>query len=131
MSQGHVSSRGCDLHDTLRPKCQDLFVASIMSLCAIETPATPRALALQSLLESRFKVVDAVRFPAQANGVASGRFPDGASGYQELEAQTPGTANAEQLLAEPDIDGGLIGGASLDADGFAAIASVAGAMASR
>jgi len=41
------------------------------------------------------------------------------------------TENAEQLLAEPDIDGGLIGGASLKADSFGAIAAVAGAMASR
>ena len=30
-------------------------------------------------------------------------------------------ANAEELFAKPDIDGGLIGGASLDAEGFLAI----------
>ncbi|NVK22539.1 MAG: triose-phosphate isomerase [Kangiellaceae bacterium] len=35
-------------------------------------------------------------------------------------------ANAEQLLAQPDIDGGLIGGASLKADEFIAICKVAG-----
>ncbi len=29
--------------------------------------------------------------------------------------------NAEELFAEDDVDGGLVGGASLDADGFAAI----------
>ena len=29
--------------------------------------------------------------------------------------------NAAELFAEPDVDGGLVGGASLDADGFAAI----------
>lgn len=34
--------------------------------------------------------------------------------------------NARQLLAQPDIDGGLIGGASLQAADFAAIASAAG-----
>ncbi|WP_111658111.1 triose-phosphate isomerase [Isoalcanivorax indicus] len=33
--------------------------------------------------------------------------------------------NAASLLAEPDIDGGLIGGASLDADSFLAICQVA------
>ncbi|NMA38375.1 MAG: triose-phosphate isomerase [Papillibacter sp.] len=33
--------------------------------------------------------------------------------------------NAEELLAQPDIDGGLIGGASLDAEKFAAIVEVA------
>jgi triosephosphate isomerase (TIM) len=33
--------------------------------------------------------------------------------------------NAEELLAQPDIDGGLIGGASLDADAFLAIVAAA------
>ena len=33
--------------------------------------------------------------------------------------------NAAQLLAQPDIDGGLIGGASLDAAAFAAIVGAA------
>lgn len=35
-------------------------------------------------------------------------------------------ANAEQLLAQKDIDGGLIGGASLKADEFIAICNIAG-----
>jgi len=34
--------------------------------------------------------------------------------------------NASDLLAQPDIDGGLIGGASLDAESFAAIVDAAG-----
>jgi len=34
-------------------------------------------------------------------------------------------ANAGELLAEPDIDGGLIGGASLKADDFVAICATA------
>jgi len=33
--------------------------------------------------------------------------------------------NAPELLAQPDIDGGLIGGASLDPDSFAAIVEAA------
>ena len=33
--------------------------------------------------------------------------------------------NAAELFAQPDIDGGLIGGASLDADDFAAVVSAA------
>lgn len=33
--------------------------------------------------------------------------------------------NAAELFAEPDIDGGLVGGASLDADSFAAIVAAA------
>jgi hypothetical protein len=43
------------------------------------------------------RVLDAVRFQAQANGVSSGRFPDGAPGFTELAARTPGAANAALL----------------------------------
>ena len=34
--------------------------------------------------------------------------------------------NAAELLAQPDVDGGLIGGASLKADAFGAIVAAAG-----
>jgi triosephosphate isomerase len=34
--------------------------------------------------------------------------------------------NARGLLSQPDVDGGLIGGASLKADSFLAIAAAAG-----
>ena len=34
--------------------------------------------------------------------------------------------NAAELLSQPDIDGGLIGGASLEAEQFAAIVRAAG-----
>ena len=33
--------------------------------------------------------------------------------------------NAEELLSQPDVDGGLIGGASLKEESFSAIISVA------
>ena len=33
--------------------------------------------------------------------------------------------NAAELLAQPDVDGALVGGASLDPQGFAAIARAA------
>ena len=36
-------------------------------------------------------------------------------------------SNAAELLAQPDIDGGLIGGASLKAEDFAAIVKAAAA----
>ena len=35
--------------------------------------------------------------------------------------------NAAELLTQPDVDGALVGGASLDAEGFAAICAAAGA----
>ena len=34
--------------------------------------------------------------------------------------------NVGELMAQPDVDGGLVGGASLDADGFAALCTNAG-----
>ncbi len=39
--------------------------------------------------------------------------------------------NAAELFSQPDIDGGLIGGASLDASGFAMIVEAACANAVR
>ena len=48
-------------------------------------------------------MVDAVRFDAQANGVASGRFPDGALSFHALDAQTPGTANTSAVLLIQDV----------------------------
>lgn len=43
------------------------------------------------------RVLGALRFDGQANGVAYGRFPDGAPDFQELQARTPGTTNAPPL----------------------------------
>ncbi len=44
------------------------------------------------------RVLDAVSFRGQANGVAEGRYPDGAPGFQSLDAVTEGSANAAPLL---------------------------------
>ncbi|MCE9613404.1 MAG: lamin tail domain-containing protein [Lentisphaerae bacterium] len=41
-----------------------------------------------------YHVLDAVRFGAQANGVATGRHPDGAPGWHALQTPTPGAPNA-------------------------------------
>ncbi len=38
------------------------------------------------------RVIDAVRFDAQANGISSGRFPDGAPFFKQLSTPTPGIA---------------------------------------
>jgi len=46
------------------------------------------------------RVIDAVRYEGQANGAASGRFPDGTPGFQPLNARTPGTTNAPPLPSE-------------------------------
>jgi len=44
------------------------------------------------------RVIDAVRFGAQANGVSAGRWPDGAPGIRELSQPTPGTSNSVPAL---------------------------------
>lgn len=49
-----------------------------------------------------------------------------ASGVQILYGGSMKASNAAELLAMPDIDGGLIGGASLKADEFLAICQAAG-----
>jgi triosephosphate isomerase (TIM) len=48
-----------------------------------------------------------------------------AAGIRILYGGSMNAANAAELLAQPDIDGGLIGGASLDAAAFAAIVGAA------
>ncbi|HEX5218058.1 MAG TPA: lamin tail domain-containing protein [Verrucomicrobiae bacterium] len=43
---------------------------------------------------ARTRVIDAVRFDGQENGVSMGRWPDGATEFYRLVAKTPGTNNA-------------------------------------
>jgi hypothetical protein len=50
---------------------------------------------------SQTRVVDAVRFGAQANGVTMGRYPDGAPGFYPLQSRTGGGPNAAPVI--PDI----------------------------
>src|ERR1044071_622445 len=47
------------------------------------------------------RVVDAVRFGAQENGVSTGRFPDGAAGLYRLQTKTPGARNGRRRI--PDV----------------------------
>ena len=71
--------------------------------------------------------------PEQANrvhaflrrGVAA-REPDVAGGLRILYGGSVNAENAASLFAEPDVDGGLVGGASLDADRFVDICRAAG-----
>jgi Lamin Tail Domain/CotH kinase protein/Carbohydrate binding domain/Immunoglobulin domain len=43
------------------------------------------------------RVLNSLRFGGQANGVAFGRYPDGAPTFRELSNRTPGAANASPL----------------------------------
>ncbi|MEI9866084.1 MAG: lamin tail domain-containing protein [Limisphaerales bacterium] len=46
------------------------------------------------------RILDAVQFGAQQNGVATGRWPDGANDFYRLTAKTPGGTNAPILIAD-------------------------------
>ena len=46
------------------------------------------------------KILDAVRFEGQENGVATGRYPDGAPYFYRLQAKTPGSSNAKVRFSE-------------------------------
>jgi len=52
------------------------------------------------LKPDRSRVLDAVQFDAQQNGVATGRWPDGANDFYRLTAKTPGAANAPILRSD-------------------------------
>ncbi len=46
------------------------------------------------------RVLDAIQFEAQANGISSGRYPDGASEIYPLASLTPGGANSPILIRD-------------------------------
>ncbi len=46
------------------------------------------------------RVIDAVRFDGQENGVATGRYPDGGDRFYRLAGKTPGSANAPILVSD-------------------------------
>jgi hypothetical protein len=46
------------------------------------------------------RVLDAVQFTAQSDGVSFGRWPDGANDFYALQARTPGTNNSDILIGD-------------------------------
>jgi hypothetical protein len=46
------------------------------------------------------RVIDAIRFEGQENGIPTGRYPDGADEFYRLASKTPGTANAPILVSD-------------------------------
>jgi len=54
------------------------------------------------------------------------RSNDAAQGVRILYGGSVKPGNAAEILAQPDVDGALVGGASLDPDGFAEIVAAAG-----
>src|SRR2546427_303873 len=49
---------------------------------------------------SQTRVIDAVEYEPQGNGVSLGRFPDGAASFYPLTAATRGAANSGPLLGD-------------------------------
>lgn len=63
---------------------------------------------------------------AYIRGILGDLYSDNTAGaIRVLYGGSMKPANAEELLSQPDVDGGLIGGASLDADSFAEIITIA------
>ncbi|HEX8386411.1 MAG TPA: triose-phosphate isomerase [Rubricoccaceae bacterium] len=63
---------------------------------------------------------------AALRGRLAERFGEGGRAVPLLYGGSVKADNAADLFAQPDLDGALVGGASLDAAGFAAIAAAAG-----
>ncbi|MFC1451794.1 lamin tail domain-containing protein [Verrucomicrobiota bacterium] len=59
---------------------------------------SPSGEALYLVDSNGTRVLDAVRYEAQENGIATGRFPDGSPTFHELSAPTEGTTNAPLLI---------------------------------
>ena len=68
---------------------------------------------------------DAQQAAAQIRAILAERDPAGAAQVPILYGGSCTADNAEQLFAEPDVDGALVGGASLDPAGFARIVRAA------
>lgn len=62
------------------------------------------------------RVIDAVRFPAQENGVAWGRTPDGANVLGRLASSTPGKANSRDRSKQVVINEIMFDPVSSDSD---------------
>jgi triosephosphate isomerase (TIM) len=68
---------------------------------------------------------DAQAAAAQVRAILAESDPSGADEVPILYGGSCTPANAAEFFAQPDIDGALVGGASLDADGFARIVRLA------
>ena len=63
---------------------------------------------------------------AFVRALVGGRSEEAAQAVRVLYGGSVKPDNAAEILAQPDVDGALVGGASLDPDGFAEIVAAAG-----
>lgn len=106
-----VDVSGCTLSD--RPDTNKFTIPTPTVIPAggfVSFTETQLGFALSTLGEEIYfrnpagtRVIDALRFGAQENGVAVGRYPDGAPGFQELATPTPAAANAKHLTANRSV----------------------------
>jgi triosephosphate isomerase len=68
---------------------------------------------------------------ALIRGLIEARSSEGAAAIRILYGGSVKPGNAEELISQPDVDGALVGGASLDPGDFAAIVDAATAKSSR
>jgi triosephosphate isomerase (TIM) len=68
---------------------------------------------------------DAQEMCAAVRSAVATFSPETASGMRLLYGGSMNAANAQDLLSQPDVDGGLVGGASLKADDFLGIIAAA------
>jgi len=74
------------------------FVAFVQSTLGFALQANGERVFLVNSNQNR--VIDVIDFGAQANGVSSGRSPDGAPTFRELSSRTPGAPNSRPLLRD-------------------------------
>jgi hypothetical protein len=65
---------------------------------------------------SNTRVIDAVRFGGQENGISTGRYPDGAAGFRRLQSKTPGAKNGGLRVSDVAINEILYDPISGDSD---------------
>ena len=69
--------------------------------------------------------IQAQEMHAFIRSILAKQFGEVANAIRILYGGSMKPANAHQLLSQPDVDGGLIGGASLDAKSFVSIIEIA------
>jgi hypothetical protein len=103
-----VDLSGCTLSD--RPDTDKFVIPAGTIIPAkgfVSFTETQLGFALSTLGEEIFlrnptatRVLDAIRFEAQDNGISTGRYPDGAPDFHELLTVTPGGPNARLLIRD-------------------------------
>ena len=107
-STAAVDLSGCiltdnpDLSKYIFPPGTSIAAKGFVALTEVQLGFAPHAAGDVLYLKSPdgTRVLDAIRFEAQENGVSSGRAPDGAGAWRPLESASPGGPNADARRGE-------------------------------